>query len=344
MENTSKSFAEFHNESEKFNHEFDLWKRLAAMVISDMSSACGWKGLHRDMNFSLFSGYSMEHSDTEVLLWYNDECIEKITPSSDGVIIDGPYTLGECGQLCLSEENLHLAKREMNNGNEVIAGITYNGLTVVGLDSDHRDERAQISSLFNNIRFCPEEKLHEAYEDFTKNKLSAGPEPQMPEITLFFYDGRTIRSEHTFDPINNRSIDKIAIDQALMQGLREQIMEVRNTLDELVGVSSEDRPFMYKDCIYPTCYMHKDTVFLCFNHGKDFCGLLTIRNGKIGLYDDYAFNKPLAEPKMAYSSIKDAVTHVRQTVLNKANVNIAKSEYASYIQDKKKDQNKGRKL
>ena len=348
MEKVDKEFLQFHSQSEKFNLEFDIWRRTAAMVASDMSSACGWKGLDRDMDFSSFSGYSMEYDDKGVSLVYNGDCVERITPHLDSVYINGPYTLEECGSLCLSEQNLALAKKEMNKGNEVIVGMTYKGYTVVGLDAQHRDEQAQIASLFENVRFCSMDMLTEAHDDFIYNKLTVGPEPQLPVITLFFFDGRTVRSQNTFDPVNNRDMLQIAIDQALMQGFITQIKDIRNELDELAGVSPEDRPFMYKDVLYPSSFTRQDSVCLCYNNGKDVPGLFTVINGKLGRYEDVIATKPLGKPRKEYPSITAAVADVKRVILKPENIRIAQSEYASYVKNKKtqqqQSQNKGIKI
>lgn len=329
-----QGFDKFLNESIPFNTEFDFCRRLAAMTMTDMSLECGWRGKTRDLDFSDFSGYYMEYDDNSVTLWYNGVCEGEVIRTEDGIKYDGEYDIIKYANLCRSEENMALAKKEMNQGNEIIYGISYRGNTVVGLNPEQSDEMAQICELESKVRFSAPNKIPEAFDDFTNKKLSYGPEPVSPQIVLFYYDGKTVRSENTFDPISSRTLEQIQMDQTIFDAFRKEVYQVRNKFDELVGVRPDDRPFMYKDILFPTNFLRKDLLNLSYEHGTVTKYFFAVRNSRIAVYEDFQFNRHLGKPIRTFKSIEDAVKDIEDYLARPQVISCAKKEYEAYVKER----------
>lgn len=329
-----QGFDKFLNESIPFNTEFDFCRRLAAMTMTDMSLECGWRGKTRDLDFSDFSGYYMEYDDNSVTLWYNGVCEGEVIRTEDGIKYDGEYDIIKYANLCRSEENMALAKKEMKQGNEIIYGISYGGNTIVGLNHEETSVMAQICELENKVRFTDPKKIPEAFKDFTENKMSYGPEPVMPQVVLFFYDGNTVRSENTFDPISGRTLEQIQIDQTIFDAFCKEAYKARDKFDELIGIQPEDRPFMYETILFPTNSLRKDVLNLSSKHGTASMYFFAVRNGRLAVYDDFQFNRPLGKPKRTFKSIEDAVKDIEDYLARPKVISCAKKEYEAYVKER----------
>lgn len=348
-------FNQFLEQTAPFNPEFDIWRRMAAMVMSDMSAECGWRNMNRDMDFSDFSGYHMEYSDVEVSLWNNGVRDGSVTLNQDGsVTVDGFDDIREsemyssgfdvcecCGFLCRSDENMKKAVKEMNEGHEVVFGMSYDGVFVYGLDSRDEDLKAQISSIAlesgaTKVRFTDKSKLMDAFNDFRMNRLQIGPEPVMPQLMRIYYDGKSAFSEGRKDVLDNRNEKQIAADNGIAAQLAVAFMRLRDRLDDAAGVSHDRRPFLYDNALFPSSYFRCDSVFLCGERGTALSGVLTVRNGKIGLYDDIPFDRGIGKPNTVFSSVDEAVSMMARFVLSDKNIDIAKKEYMVYSMSQSK--------
>lgn len=344
-----RAFLDFHSRGEGINVEFELWRRMAAMVSSDMSVTCGWKGKGRDMDFSDFSGYYMEDSESKVTCWSNGVTIGEVKPDGfQGVKVSGfdelalePYLKGgdglceAVGALCLSEGNLKLAAEEMRHGHEVIIGMEYKGKTALAVDCDDRKMKMQLAGFADDVRFISRELFMEALEDFHISRLSHGPEPEMPQLVRFFYDGKTVYRESDKDVLEQRSPDTVALDRALTELLRDGAAQIRSELDERAGIAKEHRPFLYNGIQFPSLYMHKDTVVMLSNTGKVLAGILAVRDGKVGRYADFNLDRKLGTPVVTYS-VEEALDMMRRSILNPATVAKAKEEYLNWSLSQKK--------
>ena len=173
-----QGFDKFLNESIPFNTEFDFCRRLAAMTMTDMSLECGWRGKTRDLDFSDFSGYYMEYDDNSVTLWYNGVCEGEVIRTEDGIKYDGEYDIIKYANLCRSEENMALAKKEMKQGNEIIYGISYGGNTIVGLNHE------ETSAIQSRPWIKPEKIL-----GIEERKLDFAPPATTTRSENFYEDG-----------------------------------------------------------------------------------------------------------------------------------------------------------
>lgn len=346
-------FGTFVDGTDAFNMEFDLWRRMAAMVMSDMSVDCGWKGMTREMDFSDFSGYYMEFSENQVSLLCNGVREGTVSLESDGslkvegfedVIGSDMYRNGFdirecCGMLCRSDENTRKAVREMNAGHEVIFGMSYNGIFVYGIDGRDSVLKAQLGSIAydqgaEKVRFTVRDKIYEAFNDFRDNHLQTGKEPVMPQLLRVFYDGRTAYSELHKDVLNNRVQAQISQDNALAARLIVEFNRIRDKLDEAAGVPLEDRPFLYGEAMFPTAYFRSDSVFICTDNGKHLEGVISVYDGKIGVYEDMSLVRSKRAANVILKSVQDTVRHFERVILSSRNVETAKMEYLSFSKGK----------
>lgn len=342
IDSSSNSLKELLASAELYNHEFDMWRRMAGIVMADLSMDCGWKGIKRDMDFSDFSGYYMEVKENEVSLWCNGVLEGTVCPHGDSVRIEGfeDFSTSEymkdnnlleaCGMACRSEENINKAIQEMRNGYEVLCGLSYNGSTVYGLVVSDIDIKAQISSLYSDVRFTSPEAVMKAMESYMERTFKVGPEPEFPKVERCFYDGRTVYHESYLDILNHRSKEQIKEDRALFRSLDLGLVALRKEFETKVGVSPEHRNFMFENAVFPTNFMRNDAVFLCKRSGTASLGFFSIIDGRIGLYDKLGFYQKQNLPIKQFSTVADALADARKTILSEKNIDIAKKEYMIY--------------
>lgn len=344
-------FKDLLGSAEQYNLEFDMWKRMAGMVMADMSFECGWKGKHRDMNFSDFSGYYMEYNDEKVSLLCNGVCEGEVIKTDDGIRIEGfeDVTVDQgdslmvtCGELCRSEENMSLAMNEMHQGNEVIIGLRYKDSIVFGVNNDDMEMRAEIFNRYENVRFVPEDDIYKALNSFREKHLNLGPEPIMPKIERCFYDGQSIRSENEFDPLDLRNKEQIQVDEAILAHLKQEIKTMRKEMEDMIGIAPEHQPFVYNNVLYATDYFRNDTICLCHDLGKSCHGAILVRNGQVGFYKDFYENRSLGEPDIKFKDVSSAVSSMRKFISEPQVIKIAQKEYNEFLLSQK--QSKGIKI
>ena len=344
-------FQELHSNAERYNLEFDMWKRMAGMVMADMSFDCGWRGKHRDMDFSDFGGYYMQYDNDKVSLWNNGVCEGEVIKTDGGVklkgfddvvVEPGDTLMVTCGQLCRSEENMSLAIEQMHKGNDVIVGLHYKDSIVFAVNEDDSDLKAQIYNLYSNVRFASETEIYKALDAFRENHLHLGPEPVMPKLVRCFYDGQTVRTDEEYDPLDLRSKEQIQIDNALLEHLKKEIKTIRQDMDNAVGVAPEHQPFVYDNVLYATDYFRNDNVCFCYNTGKSCNGALFVRGGEIGLYKEFSEGRKLGEPVILFKDCNSALEHIRKSLLNPKSIKAAQKDYQQFLLSQK--QSKGIKI
>lgn len=344
-------FQSLHNNARRYNLEFDMWKRMAGMVMADMSFECGWRGKHRDMNFNDFDGYYMEYDDEKVSLWNNGVCEGEVIKTDDGVRIDGfddvKIEAGDtlmiaCGQLCRSEENMSLAMSQMHQGNDVLIGLRYKDSVVYAVDECDIEAKAQLVNHYENVRFVSEAEIYNALNAFRENHLNQGPEPIMPKIERCFYDGMNVRTDSEYDPLDLRDKEQIQIDKALFEHIREEMKSIRKELDTAAGVAPEHQPFVYKDALYPTDYFRNDLICICHNQGMSCEGGLLVRNGKVGLYKNFYDDRPLGQPDVTFKDAKTAVNRIRGFLMSPQSIKAAQKDYQEFVLSER--QSKGMKI
>lgn len=350
-------FLDMHGKGQSVNIEFEAWRGIASFISSDLSIYSGWRGTHRDIDFSDFSGYYLTQDDQCVTLWQNGVQEGSIRPSEGNNLIfdgfedyisvlssDNPSValLDIVKDLCLSPENISKIQNEMNHGHEVIMGIEYNGKTVFVTDIDDMKMKTQLAGLVDDARFISFSVYESTMDQFYNKHLGVGPEPVVPSFVRYFYDGKTVYNEHEKDVIECRSIEVLKSDLALTEQFRDRVRELRDCFDSEVGVRPEHRPFLYQDAIFPMLKLHKDIVLLSSNYGRDDISVFWIKNGKVGVYDDVSVNTAMGKPRYEYS-VEKMCKILSKIIMKSENIEKAKKEYLKWSKEQQMSESRGAK-
>lgn len=348
LENAEEIDAFLNLGSESYGMAFDRARQYLKEVEHKMGEAIGWKHPSLPFDFYGFSGYSLEIGTDRVDVVHGtgkDNVIASFYSKPDGSLGFVPYgeefvKYGEDvnpwypladimnGNLCLTQENISQARKEFHNGNMVIFGIRYGEAVAFGVMPEDDALRSLLAERDINVRFTSPKDLENAFQRWFDKAAKAGVEPAInPEIVLYYYDGRNLRSEREISMVSNREMRQgWEKDWAMIDALRKGGEEIRSELERAAGLP-EGLHFKFSDVIVPSTILRSDALFLTNRFGLPGADFLTVVNGSVALFRGYVPGESYSVKKVSFDSVEDALKAVRKVCMKDENISKARNEY-----------------
>lgn len=325
------------------NALFNSYVLLAESLSMEMSSLVGWKGTSRPICMDDFSGYRLAASDDRVDLLLSGEVVGSVLPSSGGrVSFEGFGSVPGFSDvpqpsphhsflesLCLSDSNVSLLREESHSGIEVIYSLRYGNDVLFGVP---RGDSRLVSGLLeycSDARFVAPERLEELYSDFISSAMLPGPQRSLPKLELYFYDGRSVRSELEMDLLEGRSSEVISGDLDLLRRVSSAVDDAALKLRQAAGVPA-GMNFYFSDAVCPSSVLRDDVIVITSAGSIEDALFITASDGRLRVHTDYdPLSRELGECSVV-RSVTELVSSISSLLLSPENVRAASEEYSRH--------------
>lgn len=333
-------------DAERSNSEFDIWRNLAASINDAMSAGAGWKNPGRPLDFRGFTGFHIDDEGDRIEFCLDEDILCVFRPTADGCAgweifspelflpegVDDPRAadlMKIINDSCLSDENVGLARRETHGGHEVIFGLEFGGVTAFGVDGGDMEVRRKLTSLCDNVRFTSSESLREAMERYMESVAKPGPEPAMPQLRLFYYDGANVFDETTLDVHGKRPLEVIEADRRLIGTVRDLAMAARGSFEQSLGIPADTR-FQFRDAYVPSLGFRDDLLFLSRDYGRDTYTFISAAGGSLSLFRGDGETEGESRRIRTFGNIDEAMGYVSDVINHPLNRDQARREWEKY--------------
>ena len=336
-------------EPEVYGIAYDRARTFMEDVLVKMGREVGWKG-EAPFDFTGFDGYYPELTDNGIDICRGTDTLATFYPEPDGSLgfdqygeglgyepdVNAWYPLTDImnGKFCLERENVDLARRQLHGGHILIYGLEFGDAVAFGVDPGDRLLRTKLAETGANVRFVRPADVRAAVDRWIDTQSRPGFEQEeRPRLVFYTYDGLDVRSEKDLAVGADRvPRGEYGSDWELIEVIRDEGERIRRDLESAAGIPETSTRFKFSTAVFPYAGIRDDALFLSSDCGRSMGDFITVAQGRVALYREYDPQGKLSKPVRVFPSAKAAMSLVRNAVLSRENVELARGDYLAYLQ------------